>query len=214
MGNLARPLQFLRSDPGLDAVRAEGLQEQLPRGQYYCHRHTVPSAIQPQLGCTQPSLQGLCPPHLPVLGQGPNHEGPFMPATQCKRCISAPCRLRTDRGTCFHPGAMENAPGRRLRLGPPTPCPGAMAAPRLLPSVSSISPRIKLEMTVGSSRQMGGRDKGHWKGLSAGCRHGQHQALFPSHGRRRLAMSCRWDCSVLLDASGASGLSPRGPPGP
>lgn len=59
--------------------------------------------------------------------------------------------------------------GGALGWGPPYP----VLVPWLLQAwsrfVSSVSPRIKLEMTVGSSRQTGGRDKGHRNGLSAGC---------------------------------------------
>lgn len=97
---LAKSPQFLREDPSLDAVRAEGLREQLPRGRCYCPGHTVSSAVQPRSAA--PGLPaGLCPPCLPVLDGDPNYEEPFMPATQSNRCTPAPCRLKTDAGPLF-----------------------------------------------------------------------------------------------------------------
>lgn len=116
---------------------------------------------------------------------------------------------RQMRDPCSQSGAVENAPRRCLRWGTPHTLSSGHAAPGL------VSPRLKLEMILASSRQMGGRDKGSQEGLECqlGC-HGQCQALLSSHCCHPLAMCSLWDRPVFLDTFGASDLSPWGTPDP
>lgn len=82
-------------------------------------------------------------------------------------------------------------------------------------SVSLLAPHIKWEMTLGTSGQVGGRDKGSQEGVNAGfVANGQRQALLSSCCCHTLATMSRWDDPDFQDASGASNFSLCGPPEP